>query len=70
MLEVSNLRKTYGALVAVEGISLSLGPGDIFGFIGPNGAGKTSTIKMISTLLRPTSGTATIDGIDVVKYPR
>lgn len=70
MLEVNNLRKTYGALVAVEGISLSLGPGDIFGFIGPNGAGKTSTIKMISTLLRPTSGTATIDGIDVVKYPR
>ena len=70
MLEVNNLRKTYGGLVAVEGISLSLGAGDIFGFIGPNGAGKTSTIKMIATLLRPTSGTATIDGIDVVKYPR
>jgi ABC-2 type transport system ATP-binding protein len=70
MLEVNNLRKTYGGLVAVEGISLRLGPGDIFGFIGPNGAGKTSTIKMIATLLRPTSGTATIDGIDVVKHPR
>ncbi len=69
MLEVKNLRKTYGGLVAVEGISLQLGPGDIFGFIGPNGAGKTSTIKMIATLLRPTSGTALIDGIDVVQYP-
>jgi ABC-2 type transport system ATP-binding protein len=69
MLEVQNLRKVYGALVAVEGISLRLGPGDVFGFIGPNGAGKTSTIKMIATLLQPTSGTALIDGIDVVKDP-
>lgn len=69
MLEVKELRKVYGALVAVEGISLELGPGDIFGFIGPNGAGKTSTIKMIATLLRPTSGTARIDGIDVVQDP-
>jgi ABC-2 type transport system ATP-binding protein len=65
-----NLRKTYGTLVAVEGLSLELHPGDIFGFIGPNGAGKTSTIKMLATLIQPTSGRATINGIDVVKYPR
>jgi ABC-2 type transport system ATP-binding protein len=70
MLIAENLRKTYGTLVAVEGISLELRPGDIFGFIGPNGAGKTTTIKMLATLIQPTSGRATINGIDVVKYPR
>jgi ABC-2 type transport system ATP-binding protein len=70
MLIVDNLRKTYGTLVAVEGITLNLEPGDVFGFIGPNGAGKTTTIKMVATLLRPTSGTASVDGIDVVRYPR
>jgi ABC-2 type transport system ATP-binding protein len=70
MLSCENLRKTYGTLVAVEGISLELRPGDIFGFIGPNGAGKTTTIKMLGTLIQPTSGRATINGIDVVRYPR
>ncbi|MDX1934891.1 MAG: ABC transporter ATP-binding protein [Capsulimonadales bacterium] len=70
MLVTENLRKTYGNLVAVDGINLKLHPGDIFGFIGPNGAGKTSTIKMLATLITPTSGRATIDGIDVVKHPR
>ena len=69
MLLADNLRKTYGTLTAVEGISLFLEPGDIFGFIGPNGAGKSTTIKMIATLLQPTSGTASINGIDVVRYP-
>ncbi len=70
MLSLKNLRKVYGTLTAVEGISLDLAPGDVFGFIGPNGAGKSTTIKMTATLIRPTSGTATINGIDVVKYPR
>ncbi|MBC8101796.1 MAG: ABC transporter ATP-binding protein [Cytophagales bacterium] len=70
LLQAEILRKTYGPLVAVEGISLELHPGDIFGFIGPNGAGKTTTIKMLATLLQPTSGTATIDGIDLIRYPR
>ena len=69
MLRLENLRKTYGSFTAVEGTNLTLDPGDIFGFIGPNGAGKTTTIKMIATLIRPTSGTATIDGIDVVQNP-
>jgi ABC-2 type transport system ATP-binding protein len=70
VLQMENLRKTYGTLVAVEGISLELRPGDIFGFIGPNGAGKTTTIKMLATLIQPTSGRATINGIDVVRFPR
>lgn len=69
MLRTESLRKVYGSLVAVEGIDLDLQPGDIFGFIGPNGAGKSTTIKMLATLLQPSSGVATIDGIDVVKYP-
>jgi ABC-2 type transport system ATP-binding protein len=69
MLEVQKLRKEYGQLVAVQGIEFQLAPGDVFGFIGPNGAGKTTTIKMLATLLEPTSGTATLNGIDVVKYP-
>lgn len=69
MLQLENLRKTYGNFVAVEGTTLTLDPGDVFGFIGPNGAGKTTTIKMIATLIQPTSGTASIDGVDVVKHP-
>lgn len=69
MLDVKNLRKEYGELVAVQGISFQLVPGDVFGFIGPNGAGKTTTIKMLATLLEPTSGTATLNDIDIVKNP-
>lgn len=69
MLEVNNLRKTYGEFTAVQGISFSLKPGDIFGFIGSNGAGKTTTIRMLATLLEPTSGTATLNGVDVVEQP-
>jgi len=69
MLEVKNLRKEYGGLTAVRGISFTLQPGDIFGFIGSNGAGKTTTIRMISTLLEPTSGTAVLNGADVRRNP-
>lgn len=69
MLEVKNLRKEYAGLTAVKGISFSLQPGDIFGFIGSNGAGKTTTIRMISTLLEPTSGTAVLNGADIRKDP-
>jgi ABC-2 type transport system ATP-binding protein len=69
MLEVKNLRKEYGGLTAVKGVSFSLQPGDIFGFIGSNGAGKTTTIRMISTLLEPTSGTATLNGVDIKRDP-
>lgn len=69
MLEVNNLWKVYGSLTAVKGVSFSLKPGDIFGFIGSNGAGKTTTIRMISTLLEPTSGTASINGCEITKDP-
>jgi ABC-2 type transport system ATP-binding protein len=69
MLEVKNLVKSYGDFRAVQGISFSLKPGDIFGFIGSNGAGKTTTIRMLATLLEPTSGTASLNGIDVVENP-
>lgn len=66
MLEVLSLRKEYAGAPAVNGISFELHPGDIFGFIGANGAGKTTTIRMVATLLEPTSGTARLDGFDIL----
>ena len=69
MIQIHHLHKEYKGLTAVKNLSLSLEAGDIFGFIGPNGAGKTTTIKMLATLLKPTSGQALIDGIDVVENP-
>ncbi|MCH8977954.1 MAG: ABC transporter ATP-binding protein [Armatimonadetes bacterium] len=69
MLEVQGLRKLFGDLVAVQGIEFTLQPGDILGFIGSNGAGKTTTIKMLATLLEPTAGTASLNGVDVVMDP-
>jgi ABC-2 type transport system ATP-binding protein len=69
MLEVKNLHKEYGGLTAVNRISFTLQPGDVFGFIGSNGAGKTTAIRMLSTLLEPTSGTATLNGVDVKRNP-
>ncbi|MCH7904724.1 MAG: ABC transporter ATP-binding protein [Armatimonadetes bacterium] len=69
MLEVQGLMKRYGNLVAVGGIEFTLQPGDILGFIGSNGAGKTTTIKMLATLLEPTYGTASLNGIDIVQDP-
>ncbi len=69
MLEVNNLLKVYGPLTAVNGVSFKLHPGDVFGFIGSNGAGKTTTIRMLATLLEPTSGTASINGADVLQHP-
>jgi ABC-2 type transport system ATP-binding protein len=69
VIDIQSLRKEYPNLVAVQNLSLRLEPGEIFGFIGPNGAGKTTTIKMLATLLRPTSGRALIDGCDVARQP-
>jgi ABC-2 type transport system ATP-binding protein len=69
LVELINLRKEYKNLVAVKGLSLTLEPGDIFGFIGPNGAGKTTTIKMLATLLEPSSGIARVNGINVADDP-
>lgn len=69
MLRIENLTKQYGKLTAVDNLNLQLGEGDIVGFIDPNGAGKTTTIKMVATLLKPTSGTAFINDVDVSLYP-
>jgi ABC-2 type transport system ATP-binding protein len=69
VVDIQHLRKDYRNLTAVKDLSLKLEQGDIFGFIGPNGAGKTTTIKMLATLLRPTSGRALIDGTDVTRDP-
>src|SRR5713226_8429212 len=69
MLEVQHLRKEYRNLTAVKALSFRLQQGDICGFIVPSGAGDTTTIKILATLLRPTAGRATIDGIDVVRDP-
>jgi len=70
MIEIKDLTRTYGNLVAVSRLNLNIEAGDIFGFIGPNGAGKTTTMRILVTLLEPTSGTALIDGLDVTKKGR
>ncbi len=63
-----NLTKKYKETCAVEDLNLSVSSGEIFGFLGPNGAGKTSTIRVLTTLARPTSGSAWVAGFDVTKY--
>src|SRR5437588_5460450 len=64
MIHVENLTKTFGDVTAVGGITFDVRSGEIFAFLGPNGAGKTTTIQMLTTLLRPTSGSITVDGLD------
>lgn len=63
------LRKEFHGIVAVESLDLSVARGEIFGLLGPNGSGKTTTIRMLNGLLTPTSGSATVVGIDVVAHP-
>ncbi|MEN6520357.1 MAG: ABC transporter ATP-binding protein [Armatimonadota bacterium] len=65
----SNLTRRFGDLVAVNDVSFQVSRGAIFGFLGPNGSGKSTVIRMLCGLLAPTSGTAALDGIDVVSYP-
>ncbi len=67
IIQVTNLTKAFGTFQAVNGISLNVEKGEVFGVLGPNGAGKSTTINMLATLLLPTNGTAIIDGLDVVK---
>jgi ABC-2 type transport system ATP-binding protein len=69
-IEVSRLRKVYaGGVEAVKGIDFEVAPGEVFGLLGPNGAGKSTTIGMLTTTVRPTSGTARLAGFDVGKEP-
>ena len=63
------LRKVFGSLVAVDGLTLSVSRGEVFGLLGPNGSGKTTSIRMFCGLMEPTSGTATVAGCDVVRDP-
>jgi ABC-2 type transport system ATP-binding protein len=64
MIRAQNLTKSFGELKAVNDISFTVAQGEIFAFLGPNGAGKTTTIKMLTTLLSPTSGTVELDGLN------
>jgi len=68
-VEIINITKYYGRNPAVNGLSLSIEEGEIFGLLGPNGAGKTTTILMLATVIKPTAGTAKIGGYDVVREP-
>ena len=68
ILSVEGLCKSYGALKAVDGVSLSVAPGEIVGLVGPNGAGKTTTINMILGVLAPTGGRIEIDGVDLAAH--
>lgn len=67
-ISISNLRKSYASKVAVAGLSLEVASGEILGFLGPNGAGKSTTVKILTGLLTPDEGSATICGFDVVKH--
>ncbi|PNX46603.1 MAG: ABC transporter ATP-binding protein [Thermoplasmata archaeon M11B2D] len=67
IIDTTNLTKTFNGFTAVDHITFSVKEGEIFGFLGPNGAGKTTTIKMLTTLLYPTGGSASIAGFDVLK---
>ena len=74
MIEVRNLRKSYADLehgehVALKGLSLDARPGEIYGLLGPNGAGKTTALRILGTVLRPTSGSAAVAGYDVLTQP-
>jgi len=68
-IKVANLSRRFGAFVAVDAISFTVGRGEVFGFLGSNGAGKSTTIRMLCGLLRPSSGQAWIDGVDVGREP-
>jgi ABC-2 type transport system ATP-binding protein len=70
ILETFQLTRCYGALTAVNAVTFAVRPGEVFGLIGPNGAGKTTTIKMLTTLLPPTSGNALVAGFDIVHEAR
>ena len=75
MIHVRNLSKCYqelhsGGFIALDGISFDALPGQIYGLLGPNGAGKTTALRILGTVLKPTDGTATVNGFDVVNEPR
>jgi len=68
LVEVDNLRKSFNGTTAVAGVSFSVHEGEVFGLLGPNGAGKTTTVRMLTTLLEPTSGTVRIAGVEAHRH--
>lgn len=70
MIECSKLTKRYGKTLALDGLDLTVGDGEVHGFVGPNGAGKTTAMKILATLMRPTSGEAKVDGVSVTGDPQ
>jgi ABC-2 type transport system ATP-binding protein len=70
MIEVSELKKSYGSVEALRGVSLAIAPGQIVGLLGPNGAGKTTIIKILTGYLQPDAGKVTVDGLDVLTHTR
>ena len=70
MIRCEKLVKRYGRTLALDALDLTIGAGELHGFIGPNGAGKTTAMKILATLVRPTSGAAFVDGINVCEEPR
>lgn len=68
-INIANLSKSYGSVKAVNDITMSVRSGQVFGFLGPNGAGKSTTIKLLTTLIQPSSGSLTILGINAIKNP-
>lgn len=70
MIRCEQLTRKYGRMVAVDSLNLQIGAGEIHGFVGPNGAGKTTTMKILATLMKPTSGDAFVDGVSVSRQPK
>ena len=68
-IEVKGISKRFGALLAVDNVSFTVQAGEIFGLLGPNGAGKSTLIRMLTTLVPPTSGTASVAGYDIIHDP-
>ena len=69
MIELTDLRKTFGTVKAVDGVSFTARDGEITGLLGPNGAGKTTTLRMLYTLMKPETGHISVDGVDIAKDP-
>ena len=69
MVDIQQLRKTFGPIVAVDQVSFTVTQGEVLGFLGPNGAGKSTTMKMITGFLTPTSGTVKVNGFDIQAQP-
>ena len=70
MINVQNLRKSYGDTVAVDNLSMTIADNHIYGFLGPNGAGKTTTLNIITGCLAADAGEVVIDGYDILRAPR